>query len=149
MRYEIFQIDSKRECDYSFESWKYAKEKFNIKDYRYVYYGSIDEGNILDGEMLDQIFEKFNVKIPDDFEGHSLSISDIVVLIDDDENRKSYYCDSYGWENITSIVKYQEAVDYLRDELKDQRKAWLMGNENHYGYLYMICNDLGLTTEGQ
>lgn len=47
-------------------------------------------------EILDQLFYKFNMNCPEDFKGHSLSVSDIVIL--DDSN--IYYCDSYGWQEV-------------------------------------------------
>ena len=48
--------------------------------------------NIPTSEILEEIFTLLNVNHPEDYTGHSLSVSDIVVL-----NDKKYYCDSYGW----------------------------------------------------
>ena len=41
---------------------------------------------------------------PDDFKGHSLSMSDIVALIDD-KGTRWYYCDWIGWKDITDYMK--------------------------------------------
>ena len=40
-----------------------------------------------------------------------------------------------------------ETREYLIEELKHQRELWLMGKENRYSYIFMICNDLGITAE--
>lgn len=44
-------------------------------------------GNL--GEKLEALFEKFNHDRPEDFNGHSLSVSDVVVLED-----KACYADA-------------------------------------------------------
>ena len=43
------------------------------------------------------------------------------------------------------IYSYQEMVDYMLDELEDQRRKYLLGKENDYSYIFMLCNDMGLT----
>ena len=97
MRFEIFQIDNERECDYLFEAWRYAKDKFDISDYKSVYSGTVIGKRTLDGEILDKIFETFNDEAPDGFKGHSLSVSDVIIFTYDNGNKKAYYCDSIGW----------------------------------------------------
>ena len=65
--------------------------KFDISQYKKVYEDEVqEEKNIL--HTLESIFEKFNLLHPSDFHGHSLSVSDVVVL-----DGVNYYCDSYGW----------------------------------------------------
>ena len=44
---------------------------------------------------LEELFKIFNIKIPEDFKGHSLSVSDIVEI-----DGKNYYCDFVGWEEL-------------------------------------------------
>lgn len=44
---------------------------------------------------LDDLFEEFNIHHPEDFRGHSLSVSDIVKINDD-----YYFCDSYCWKKL-------------------------------------------------
>ena len=41
-----------------------------------------------------------NINRPSDFTGHSLSVSDIVEIVRKDET-KYYYCDDFGWTDIT------------------------------------------------
>lgn len=98
MKYKILQLKDLHDCDYSFEGWDWAKDRFNINDYKVVYEGEI-EGNS-NYACLEKLFEIFNIRHPEDFRGHSLSVSDIVILDDG-----YWYCDSWGWTDITDEVK--------------------------------------------
>ena len=48
---------------------------------------------------------------------------------------------------IQNKITKQEIIDYLLDELKEEKRKMLEGKDNHYGYIFMICNDLGFTRE--
>lgn len=93
MKYKILQIKNLRDCDYSFDGWKWAKDKFNIDDYEEVYHGEKEGDNPF--AVLEDLFVEFNINHPIDFRGHSLSVSDVVEL-----DGKHYYCDSCGWVEI-------------------------------------------------
>ena len=101
MKYEIHQIANTKATNYTFRSWEEAKKEFNISDYKKVYSGELPQKNI-----LDNLWEKFNIDHPADFRGHSLSVSDVVALKKDGNDYWYwYYCDSWGWEEITEIVQ--------------------------------------------
>lgn len=53
---------------------------------------------------LEDIYTKFNIDHPADFTGHSLSVSDVVVLHQDGENT-SHYVDSVGYREIPGFTK--------------------------------------------
>lgn len=85
------EIVSKTFFDYDSIIEKYGE--VNIDDYETVYEGeieSIDEEN-----ALEDLFTIFNIRHPEDFKGHSLSVSDIIKLDD-----KYHYCDPFGWKQI-------------------------------------------------
>ena len=99
MKYTILQLDTHNPDVVKgrklFESWDMLNKTsgFNMHQYKKVYEGEVqEEKNIL--HTLESIFEKFNLHHPSDFYGHSLSVSDVVVL-----DGVSYYCDSYDWIN--------------------------------------------------
>lgn len=75
-------------------------EEENIKkeQYKTVYSGTIEEGDLNKNQILENIFIKFNVSHPEDFKGHSLSTSDIVVL-----DNEAYLCDMVGWKKVNLI----------------------------------------------
>lgn len=50
-------------------------------------------------DMLDYLFEKFNIDRPSDFLGHSLSVGDVIVVYDGIE-KKSYYVDDFGFTEL-------------------------------------------------
>ena len=53
-------------------------------------------------DMLDYIFEVFNIDKPEDFKGHSLSVSDVIVLNDGVET-KAFYVDDIGFIEIENF----------------------------------------------
>ena len=70
---------------------------YNKNDYKVVFnkeYESKPEGKT-DKQICDWYFEMSNMTHLDGFEGHSLSVSDIVVI-----DGKAYICDSFGWKEI-------------------------------------------------
>ena len=50
------------------------------------------------------IYERFNIQRPADFTGHSLSVSDVVVL-NDGSTVKAYYVDSIGFAELPEFFK--------------------------------------------
>ena len=98
MKLQILQLKSTPELrNYMFTSMSLL-EKLNLKvdlnNYNEVYvddlYSSIFSKNI---DILEEIYQKFNVgQKPESYKGHSLSVSDIVVL-----DGVNYYVDSSGF----------------------------------------------------
>ena len=41
----------------------------------------------------------------------------------------------------------EEMIEYLLDELKEERENMLLQKENKYSYLFMLCNDMGIIPE--
>lgn len=106
MKYEILQLDRNNvnvQCDgLMFMPWSYVDEKygFNHWNYRKVYEGEIDGEGKTTWQILDRLFTKFNNFRPNDFEGHSMTTSDVVVL-----DGVWYYCDSWGWVDVKTGKK--------------------------------------------
>jgi len=100
MKYTILQLDIDNinvlRDHKLYESWDILNKTagFNIHQYKKVYEGEVQEEKDL-LHTLDSLFRTFNLNHPDDFKGHSMSVSDVVVL-----DGVNYYCDSYGWVNV-------------------------------------------------
>lgn len=99
---EIWQVkrDIDERHDISFMRYDFIKKriptiKTDYKNYYNKVYEYTENVNVKDEIYLEQVFEKFNLDHPDDFKGHSLSVSDIVKL-----NDKLYICDSFGFALI-------------------------------------------------
>ena len=91
MTYKIYQLLPKYRT-LLFE--KYDENKFSIDNYKQVYDGNIDaEENVIG--TLEKIYSMFNMYRPNNFKGHSLSVSDVVEL-----NGEKYYVDRIGWKKL-------------------------------------------------
>lgn len=106
--YHIFQIGDIGKTMYAFRPWEDARELFSFSDYTCTYHDRIEADS--HREALSELFFRFNMDRPGDFKGHSMSVSDIVVLLGDaspfeDRGERWYYCDDYGWTDITEEVK--------------------------------------------
>ncbi len=107
--YTIFQvaddIDNRR--DVIFENLERLSERgltVDPENYKEVYSGS------LDGEMtLDGLFEKFNIDHPSDYHARSMSVSDVVVLHKNGED-KAYFVDSFGFTEIPEFLRQKESL---------------------------------------
>lgn len=66
--------------------------KLSYKMYDSVYTSAIAcLKNEKDEQLVEDIYTKFNIDIPEDFHGHSLSVSDVV-----DINGRAFYIDIIG-----------------------------------------------------
>ena len=93
MKYKIKQIKDVDNCEHSFKYYEQCKDKINLDEYEVVYEGELDCQEM--SNALEELFKIFNIKIPEDFKGRSMSISDIVKI-----DGKNYYCDMIGWEEL-------------------------------------------------
>jgi hypothetical protein len=100
----------------------------DIDHYEVVYVGALTlTGTQTD--TLEGIFTQFNMNRPEDFQGHSLSVSDIVALKVDGVV-SSHYVDSIG---------FQELPDFIRRE--NYLKNAEMVLEDDYGMIDGIINN--------
>ena len=106
-RFAIYQMDTGGEHTYQFMGFESAQElgyTIEGKDYKMVYTGSW-----VPMITLDNIFERFNIDRPDDFHGHSLSVSDVVVTKQAEEI-KAYYVDSFGFQELPDFVQQRMEI---------------------------------------
>ena len=72
-------------------------------NYAAVYAGNLDRrGDTQD--RLDELYETFNLRRPEDFRGHSLSVSDIVALKQNGVV-SCHYVDSRGFKALPDFLK--------------------------------------------
>lgn len=102
-RFGIYQLkDTEETRDIRFMNMDYL-EKEGIPVFR-ENYTLVYTGEFTEGMSLEDIYTKFNIDHPADFTGHSLSVSDVVVLHQDGENT-SHYVDSVGYREIPEFTK--------------------------------------------
>ena len=82
MRFSIYQLNEKAPRMFSFNEYEKIQSSISIAELPYdkVYDAELTEDMSLEDMSLEDIFRIFNIDHPDDFKGHSLSVSDIVVL---------------------------------------------------------------------
>ena len=102
-RFGIYQLkDTEETRDIRFMNMDYLEREgipVSRENYTLVYTGELKEGM-----SLEDIYTQFNIDHPADFTGHSLSVSDVVVLHQDGENT-SHYVDSVGYREIPGFTK--------------------------------------------
>ncbi len=72
-------------------------------------YDLIYTAELTPGTSLEDIYTRFNIDRPEDFKGHSLSVSDIVVLHQNGENT-AHYVDSIGYREVPEFLREQPAI---------------------------------------
>ena len=123
--YKIYQLKNSPENHaIRFEGYSLAEkygEPANPENYDLVYSGSLDEFE--DSNKLEAIYTKFNLDRPESFKGHSISVSDIIVM-----NNEANYVDSYGFVDVSDkfLGKEKEQInlnDYEKISLV-RRTEW-------------------------
>ncbi|MCI6044096.1 DUF3849 domain-containing protein [bacterium] len=118
-RYTIYQIvDSTKGREYAFMSMDFVTSHdmtVDAADYHYVYGGRLSEG-----VTLDSLYEKFNLNHPENYTGHSLSVSDVIVLQKESET-KAYYVDSFGFQELPDFVRQRLHEAKMNRKREDSR----------------------------
>lgn len=100
--YAIYQYDhTDGDWGYEFMGFDFVENmglSVDGQDYRIMYIGTLDQT-----ETLDTLFQKFNIDKPEDFEGHSMSTSDVIIMKQNGE-MKAYYVDSVGFKELPEFV---------------------------------------------
>ena len=78
-------------------------------------YELIYSAELTPGTSLEDIYTRFNIDHPKDFKGHSLSVSDVVVLHQDGQDT-AHYVDSFGYKSVPEFL--QEQKQLTPDELE-------------------------------
>ena len=102
-RFGIYQLkDTEGARDIHFMGMDYLESKgiaVTKENYDLLYTAPLEEGT-----SLEDIYTHFNIAHPADFRGHSLSVSDVVVLHHNGENT-SHYVDSFGYREVPEFTK--------------------------------------------
>ncbi len=130
--YAIYQL--KRDdatADIRFMNYEYLQKKGidpQYENYELVYTGALtQDGSQI--EKLEDLYRTFNVEHPQDFTGHSLSLSDIVAL--KQAGVVSYhYVDSIGYKELTN---FRNTANHLKNAE--------MQMEDDYGMIDGVINN--------
>ena len=107
--FSIYQLKGGNETlDYRFEPLdSIHRNGLSVKpeNYELVY-----EAPLTAKDDLESIYTRFNVDRPADFTGHSLSVSDIVVLHQDGKDT-AHYCDRFGFSQVPEFLQPERAAE--------------------------------------
>ncbi|NCB94118.1 MAG: DUF4316 domain-containing protein [Clostridia bacterium] len=142
-RYGIYQLrDTEQARDYRFMGLDFVERHgYHVEksDYEMVYSGLLGEQ-----DSLDSLYERFNLQRPSDFTGHSLSVSDVVVL---QRNGivTANYVDSFGFQELEDFLEVErplvqqiEGQDEIAFHIGDR---YLTVQEVEDGYDYNIYDE--------
>ena len=126
-KYGIYQLKHNPELDHlrfegteSLKRMGITKDNFDAikpENYELIYVGELSElQEQTQGETLEVIYEKFNIDHPEDYRGHSLSVSDIVVLHQNGGN-SAHFVDSFGFTRLPDFMQTLEGVKEQEEEI--------------------------------
>ena len=121
-RYTIYQIREGSPAGvFEFMGMDYIRQKgmeIRPEDYQEVYVGAL-----VPGTTLEDLYIQFNgPKMPEDFTGHSLSVSDIVVVHKDGEDH-AYYVDRFGYEEVPEFLAPVQAQEKAAHEITAETES--------------------------
>ena len=126
-KYGIYQLKHNPELDHlrfegteSLKRMGITKDNFDVikpENYELIYVGELSElQEQTQGETLEAIYEQFNIAHPEDYRGHSLSVSDIVVLHQNGKN-SAHFVDSFGFTRLPDFMQTLEGVKEQEAEI--------------------------------
>lgn len=104
--FSIYQIKASAEMrPYLFHAYSYLRLtglQVDRANYEYKYTAALD-----DGIEPEDIFARFNLDLPKDFKGRSLSVSDVVVMRRNGQDT-AYYVDTVGFTLVPEFLREQK-----------------------------------------
>ncbi len=88
------------------------------ENYDLVYTGVLPDMEEDTPAILDGLYAKFNLDRPDDFHGHSLSVSDVIVL-KQQGLLTSYYTDSIGFQRLPDFLDRENPLRTAEMSMED------------------------------
>ena len=120
--YAILQLKRTEENrDRSFESYDSLERQGlqpDINFYDTMYTGPITTQSANTDIICENLFVKFNTDRPENFKGHSLSVSDVVVL-----DKKAYFVDSFGFKPLKEFAPPVQNNELSADKAMDTHET--------------------------
>jgi len=111
--YLIYQIKREFARDYLFEKYDNLQKRglsVDSDNYELMY-----SAEFTPADTLEDIMVELNLNHPSDYRGHSLSVSDIIVLREN-EKETAYYCDGTHLREVPEFFKEPEIIVEPKDE---------------------------------
>ena len=115
--YLVMQLHQDADPALRFAAMRYLNKQNiapSIENYEILYRGNLPTGkrSVPQPELLEQLYQKFNCAQPMDYHGHSLSVSD-VILLNQAGKISAHYVDSIGFRELSGFQDKQERSSVL------------------------------------
>ena len=116
--YLVMQLQQDVDPALRFAAMRYLNKQNiapSVENYEILYRGNLPEGkrSVPQAELLEQLYQKFDFARPTDYHGHSLSVSDVIML-NQDGKISAHYVDSIGFKELPGFLdKKQERTSVL------------------------------------
>ena len=143
--FEIYQLKNDESLRYhrftSYEQLTNEGNAVEAENYNLVYTAELTSGT-----TLEDIYTRFNISHPADFDGHSLSVSDIIVVHDSGEVA-AYYVDDVGYKRVPEFLKLEHEQNIVDTSINGEAAIETVSNDNeqaiHDGFasIYAKCRN--------
>lgn len=141
--YQIIpELDTKRLMYNCLENiTKSCGDKVPAEIYELVFSGDVE------AKSCDEVWTIFNANLPDGYKGRSMSVSDVLEIIDSDNQSKFFFCDSLGFKEIEFDKKkvMTLVLNHNFDCVQEKRKNVSVFFIWKSGLLQVKCRELELT----
>ena len=125
--YLVMQLQQDADPALRFAAMRYLNKQNtapSIENYEILYRGNLPEGkrSVPQAELLEQLYQKFNFARPTDYHGHSLSVSDVIML-NQDGKISAHYVDSIGFKDLQGFLDKQPERPSVLMNLKEKCDA--------------------------
>ena len=116
MKIRIYQIDHKKDTERVLFLGTEQLQKLrgsaaiNGLIYEETFHGDVDAAN------LEDVFRIFNLEHPDGYTGRSLSVSDVVEIMNDPERAGFYFCDTVGFKKVEFVLGEETSITMYSPE---------------------------------
>ena len=127
----------------------------DLEHYEVTYYADLPAmwQDVPDNEVLEELFQMFNISRPQDFEGHSLSVSDVIAIKRNGEV-SVHYVDSIGFKELPGFLDTKPERPSVLMNLKEKcdapecnpsgcKKKGAAMNFNHEELMLMMLYNTG------
>ena len=125
--YLVMQLHQDADPALRFAAMRYLNKQNvapSIENYEILYRGNLPEGkrSVPQAELLEQLYQKFNCARPLDYHGHSLSVSDVIML-NQDGKISAHYVDSIGFKELPGFLDKKSERPSVLQNLKEKCDA--------------------------
>ena len=135
MKINIYQINMGRDSNrVAFQSLDELQRFQGSSEIESEIYDKVFEGEV-NCENLEDVYCMFNLNRPENYKGRSLSVSDVVEIIDENSESSFNFCDTIGFQKVNFDPD-------LTEELKEEKIKVVLCEPGKYAKVTEIKNTL-------